>query len=137
MKKTIKSLLLLSIMAIILLALTGCGGNKLVATKSSDGDDIFGKYEEKIEISFKDDKANEIVWTMEFEEEENAETLAEFFDEYQDEMEGLEVKQKGKKVILTMDSKAFAEQEGLSEDDNSLSREEIKKSLEEDGYEVK
>ena len=135
MKKSVKSLLLLSIMTILLLALTGCGKNKLVATKSSEENDIFGKYEEKLEISFKDDKANKIVWTLEFEEEDNAKTLAELFEEYKSEMEGLEVEQKDKKVILTMNSDAFAKQEGL--DDNSLSREEIKKSLEEDGYEVK
>lgn len=134
MKRTAKSLLLVAIMAIILLALTGCGGNKLVATRSNDDTGV-GKYEEKIEVSFKDDKANEIVWTMEFEEEDDAETLAELFEEYKSDMEGLEVEQKGKKVILTMSSDAFADQKDM--DDDSMSREEIKKSLEESGYEVK
>ena len=63
MKKTAKSIVLALVMGLLLIALTGCGANKLVATKSSD-DEFMGKYEEKIEISFKDDKADQIVWTM-------------------------------------------------------------------------
>lgn len=129
MKKTAKSILLVAIMAILLLALTGCGGDKLVATKSSD------EYDEKLEISFKDDKIEEIVWTMEFSEEEDAESFVKIFNELGDEMEGMEVEQKGKKVVLTVDAETFAELEGY--DNESISKDEIKKSLEEDGYEVK
>lgn len=129
MKKTAKSILLVAIMAILLLALTGCGGDKLVATKSSD------EYDEKIEISFKDDKIEEIVWTMEFSEEEDAESFVEIFEELGDESEGMDVKQKGKKVVLTVDAETFAELEGY--DNESVSKDEIKESLEEDGYEVK
>lgn len=134
MKKTAKSILLVAVMAIILLALTGCGSKKLVATKSSDEAGI-GKYEEKIEVTFKDDKADKIVWTMEFEDEEKAESLAKVFESLGSEMEGFEFEHKGKKVILSMDSKAFADQQDL--DDNSMSREELKKELEEEGYKVK
>ena len=129
MKKTAKSILLVAIMAILLLALTGCGGDKLVATKSSD------EYDEKLEISFKDDKIEEIVWTMEFSEEEDAESFVKIFNELGDEMEGMEVEQNGKKVVLTVDAETFAELEGY--DNESISKDEIKKSLEEDGYEVK
>lgn len=130
MKKTSRSILLVAIMAVILFALTGCGNKKLVATKSTDESGI--KYEETIEISFKDDKANEIVWTLEFEDADMAKTFAGFLDT--DEIEGLKVEQKDKKVVMTMDSEAFAEMEG---DDEDLSRDAIKKDLEDDGYTVK
>ena len=131
MKKIAKSLLLVLIMATMLLALTGCGGNKLVATKSSD------EYEEKIEISFKDDKIKEVVMTMEFDEESKAEEFVALFKLLGEEAEGIEVEQKNKKVVITLDAETFAEMEGIDADDKSMSKEEIKKSLEEDGYKVK
>ena len=74
MKKTIKSSALLLVIAMILFTLTGCMGNKLVATKSNE-DSMFGKYEEKVEISFKDDKADKITITTEYEEKEKLNLL--------------------------------------------------------------
>ena len=136
MKKAIKSSLIFMVLAIILLSLTGCGGNKLVATKTTSGDDsLFGSYTEKIEVSFKKDKADKIVWTMEFDDEKTANSMVGMFKLAQSELEGLEIKQDGKKVVLTMGSKAFSKQSDLKEED--LSRENIKKSLEEEGYTVK
>lgn len=136
MKKTAKSIILALFMGLLLIALTGCGANKLVATKSSD-DEFMGKYEEKIEISFKDDKADQIVWTMEFEDEDKAESVASIFKlaSNSDEDTKIDVEQKGKKVTLKMDAKSFASEEDM--DDNSLSKEEMKKSLEDEGYTVK
>ena len=136
MKKTAKSIVLALVMGLLLIALTGCGANKLVATKSSD-DEFMGKYEEKIEISFKDDKADQIVWTMEFEDEDKAESVASIFKlaNNSDEDTKIDVEQKGKKVTLKMDAKSFASEEDM--DDNSLSIEEMKKSLEDEGYTVK
>jgi len=128
MKRTSKSLLLIAIITMILLTLTGCGKNKLVATKSSDD------YEEKIEISFKDDKIKEVTWTMEFDKEEDAESFVKLFESMSSELEGAEVKQKGKKAILKFDEKSFAE---FSGDEANSSKEDIKKALEEDGYKVK
>ena len=136
MKKTAKSIVLALVMGLLLIALTGCGANKLVATKSSD-DEFMGKYEEKLEISFKDDKADQIVWTMEFEDEDKAESVASIFKlaSNSDEDTKIDVEQKGKKVTLKMDAKSFASEEDM--DDNSLSKEEMKKSLEDEGYTVK
>ena len=137
MKKTAKSILLVMIMAVTLFALTGCGGKKLVATKSNE-DDFFGKYEETIEVTFKNDKADKITITMEFEDEDKAEGIASLYKlSSSEDLEGVEVESKGKKLIMTMDAKAFAEQEGMEDNDDSLSRDSIKKSLEEDGYKVK
>ena len=137
MKRTAKSVLLVMLLAVVLFALTGCMGNKLVATKTTE-DSFFGKYEETVEIKFKKDKADTITMTMEFEEEEKAKSVAALFDlADSEELEGMEVEQKGKKVIMTMDAKAFSEQQGIDDNDDSLSKDSLKKSLEEDGYKVK
>ena len=137
MKKTVKSSLLVAVLAILLLALTGCGGNKLVATKS-ESNELFGKYEEKIEITFKKDKVDKVVMTMEFENEDKAKGIAALYNMSKDEdMKDIKVEQKGKKLVMTMDAKAFTAQEGNKDDDSSLTKESIKKSLEEAGYKVK
>lgn len=137
MKKTIKLVSLLVVMVILLAVLTGCGGNKLVATKTVEDDGSgMGKYEEKVEIIFKDDKASEIIMTSEFEKEEIAESMAEIFKIAETEgMEGFKVEQDGKKVIIKMDANTFAEQEGTPEE--KMTKEAMKKALEEDGYKVK
>lgn len=131
MKRTSKSILLVAIMAILLLALTGCGGDKLVATKSSD----FG--DEKIEISFEDDKAKEMVWTIECEDKDEAKEAVETFEQLSENMDGIKAEQKGKKVVLTIEVEAFAALSGADVDDEAMSKDEFKKALEEDGYEVK
>lgn len=140
MKKTLKIGALLLVMAMLLVLLTGCGGNKLVATKTTEDEGMgFGKYEETVELKFKDDKVNEITMTYEFEKEESAEGMAAIFNlgvsMSEEEMQGFEVEQKGKKVIIKMDAKMFAEQEGVSEEE--MTKEAMKKALEEDGYTVK
>ena len=66
MKKTAKSVLLFMVMAMLLLALTGCG-NKIVATKDSDE----GK--ETIEIKFKGDKADKVTMSYTFKDKDDAE----------------------------------------------------------------
>ena len=145
MKKAIKISAILVIIAMLMLALTGCGkdesknkssnNDNLVATKSGE-DSFFGKYEETVEISFKDNKADKIVMTRELEDEEKAESISSVF-EYLDEseMEGMKVERDGKKIIITLEPKTFAEQESLNDED--LSRDSLKKELEEDGYEIK
>lgn len=140
MKKTIKSIALLLIMGVMLFLLVGCGGDKLVATKTTEDDVMgLGKYEEKIEVTFKDDKVNEVKMTYEFEKEESAKNMAALFNlgasMSGEEMEGLKVEQKGKKLIMNMDAKTFAQQEGAT--DEEMTKEAIKASLEEEGYTVK
>ena len=135
MKKAIKISAILAIIAMLMLALTGCGkdesknkssnNDNLVATKSGE-DSFFGKYEETVEISFKDNKADKIVMTRELEDEEKAESISSVF-EYLDEseMEGMKVERDGKKIIITLEPKTFAEQESLNDED--LSRDSLKK----------
>ena len=136
MKKLVKGSLLLMVVAMILMALTGCGKNKLVATKSNDAENsLLGAYDEKIEITFKKDKADKIVWTMEFEDESKAKSAAGLYQMASSEIEGLEVKQDGKKVVLNMSVEAYAKTADMKDED--LSRDAFKKELEDEGYTVK
>lgn len=135
MKKIATSALLLIVMGIMLFALTGCG-NKLVATKTQT-DSTFGDYEERIEVSFKNNKANKVTYTMKFKEEDKAKKAESLLSaglalSGQDD---LKVERKGKKVIMKMDGDLFASQEGMDKD--SLTKEKIKESLEKEGYKVK
>lgn len=136
MKKLVKGSLLLMVVAMMLMALTGCGKNKLVATKSNSADNsLLGAYDEKIEVTFKNDKADKIVWTMEFKDENKAKSAAGLYQMASSEIDGLEVKQDGKKVVLNMSVKAFADTADMKDED--LSRDAFKKALEEQGYTVK
>lgn len=136
MKKTLKISALLMVIAIMMLALTGCGKNKVVATKStSEENSMFGAYDEKIEVTFKKDKADKIVWTMEFKDEETAKSMSGLYQMAASELKDLEIKQDGKKVVLTMGSESFASQSDLKDED--LTREKIIKKLEDQGYTVK
>lgn len=128
MKKVIKSVALLSIMIMAVAFLAGCG-NKLVATKTTD-DEYMGKYDEKIEIKFKNDKADEVKMTYTFDNEDSAKSLASMYSL----LGGDEIKvdQKGKSVVMTMSAEDFG---GTGED--AMTKDEIKASLEEQGYTVK
>lgn len=139
MKKIAKSAALLLIMAIALVLLTGCGGNKLVATKTTD-DANLGSYKEEIVMTFKNDKVNEIEMSMEFDDEEKAKAMYSLYNlgaSMSDDasLEGMKVEQKGKKFIVKMDAKAYADSEGVSED--SMTKDALKSELESQGYEVK
>lgn len=139
MKKVAKSAALLAIMAIALVLLTGCGGNKLVATKTTE-DASLGTYKEEIVMTFKDDKVNEIEMSMEFDDEDKAKAMKSSWDMItamsdEESLEGMKVEQKGKKVTIKMDAKAYEGTSGVS--DESMTKEELKKSFEEEGYEVK
>lgn len=146
MKKTIKGLLVLILMSVVLLGMTGCESetskkkkdedksDKLVASRYEE-DSYFGNYEETVEVSFKNDKADKIVMTMEFEDEESASTIAGYYEMAKSSMEGIDVESEGKKIILSMDAKTYAEESDIDEDE--LSRENFKAELEEAGYTIK
>lgn len=135
MKKTLKIMLVVAFLAIALFALTGCG-NKLVATRESE--EMGMKMEEKVEISFKNDKVNKVKMTYTFDNKDTAESMKSLLSlgltMSGETSEGFEIKQSGKKVIIELDSKAYASMESEYE---GLSKEELKEQLEEDGYKVK
>lgn len=139
MKKIAKSAALLLIMAIALVLLTGCGGNKLVATKTTD-DATIGSYKEEIVMTFKNDKVNEIEMSMEFDDEDKAKGMKALYDmgasmSDDESLKGMKVEQKGKKLVIKMDAKAYANSEGVSEDE--MTKDALKAELESQGYKVK
>lgn len=135
MKKTLKALLIAVAMVAILLLLTGCG-NKLVATKTTD--EMGMKFEEKMEISFKGDKANSVKMTYTFADKETAESMKAILNLGLSATDsGLKVEQKGKKVIMKIDAKTFAEMSDSETDADSLTKAKVKEQLEEQGYKVK
>lgn len=143
MKKTAKGLLLIVFITILVFTLTGCGSknnkkedNKdtLVATKN-ESDDYFGEYKQIVEITFKDEKAETIVMTYDFDNEETAKGIASIFSlAGSEDLQGIETKQDGNKFIMTMNAQAYAEQQNIEEE--NLSKEYLKDALEKDGYEI-
>ena len=137
MKKTLKVLLIVAFMSVMLFALTGCG-NKLVATKETESMGM--KYEEEVVIKFKGDKVNSVKMTYKFDDKDTAEGMAGILKmgmAMSGEDMGMEIKQSGKKVIMELDAEAFAEMIGEDVEDLEVSKEELKESLEEEGYKVK
>ena len=134
MKKTLKVLLLVAFMSVVLLALTGCG-NKIVATRENKEDGI--TMNERIEITFKKDKITNINLTYEFDTKEMAESMEGYVNLMFASI-GANVEQNGKKITIELDSEAFAKMAGIEEEEmTDISKKELKKQLEEDGYKVK
>lgn len=129
MKKSLKILSIALLCGMMLIALTGCG-NKIIATKEAEDFVTESTYEETLEISFKGDKVSKAKMTMEFEKKEAATayyailSLEELEEDY-------DVKQKGKKVIVTISGETAEDQY------EDMSKEEIIEQLEDDDYEVK
>ena len=139
MKKTLKGLALALVIGLMVISLTGCGADKLVATKTTE-DEKMGNYNEEITITFKDDKVETIEMSMEFDDEETAEGMYALYNMGMEMSEeeapaGMEVKQEGKKFIIIMDAATYAESEGVS--DEEMTKEALKAELEEDGYKIK
>lgn len=140
MKKVLKSSILVVIMVALLLSLVACGGNKLVATKEEE-DSAFGKYTEEMVVEFKNDKVSTVEMSMIFDKEETAEGMYSLYNlglsmaNEEDKPAGMEVKQDGKKLTIKMDANAYAKEQSVS--DEELTKEAVKKSLEEAGYTVK
>lgn len=139
MKKTLKAAILAVVMGLIIISLTACGSNKLIATKTTE-DETMGNYKEEITMTFKDDKVETIEMSMEFDDEETAEAMYSLYSfgmsmSEEEAPEGMQVKREGKKFIMTMDATAYAEFEGVS--DEEMTKEALKAELEADGYTVK
>lgn len=141
MNKTLKVILVILLMLVALFILTGCG-NKLVATKTSEEEGLDGekmKIEEKIEVSFKGNKVNTVKKTYTFEKEEDVESMKAMYElmkAFGGEDLKIDVEQTGKKLVIDLDSKAYAEIVANS-NEAEMTKKEIKRSLEEDGYKVK
>ena len=130
---------LLIIMGVALVLLTGCGGDKIVATKTTE-DSLMGNYEEQVVVTFKDDVVENVEMSMEFDSKETAEGMYGLYNmgvsmSEDESLSGLNVKLDGKKLVITMDASAYASQGEMSKED--MSKDAIRKSLEESGYKIK
>ena len=144
MKKTFKIIALIAIMLVAVLALTGCG-NKLVATKDVEATSTAPKHSEKVEISFKNDKVNKVKMTYTFDNKDDAKKFVDSYNAilslanaFASGDEGISLptmEQKGKKAIMEMDAKMYSEMGGETE--GSMTKDEVKASLEDVGYKVK
>lgn len=140
MKKVLKNGLLFTLMAVLLLSLVACGGNKLTATKETDEDGV--KYKEELVVSFKDNKADSVKFTFTFENEDDAKKMNSMFELLNQFSEDGEkyvdnLKQNGKKLTGEINPKLIVSN-GEEESENAdLSKEGVKKALEESGYTVK
>jgi ABC-type Na+ efflux pump permease subunit len=129
MKNILKVTSLLAVLVMLLVALTGCGGNKIVGTMEEDGN------KSKIEMSFdKNDKLTKIVMTYEFKNKDDAKEL---YDSSKEEAKdtGIKVKKSGKKVTITMKAKDFSDKFGVEAD--QLDKETMKSFAKFMGYELK
>ena len=128
MKKLLKITSLIAVVAMLLLALTGCGGNKIVGTMEEDGN------KSKVVATFdKNDNLKKLEITYEY---KNADDAKEAYEEMKKEdAEGYKIKKSGKKVTVKMDAKSFAKQTGA--DEERLTKDNMKELIKFMGYEVK
>ena len=129
MKNILKVTSLLAVLVMLLVALTGCGGNKIVGTMEEDGN------KSKIEMSFdKNDKLTKMVMTYEFKNKDDAKEMYESSKEEAKDS-GIKVKKSGKKVTITMKAKDFSEKFGADAD--QLDKDTMKQFAKFMGYEIK
>ena len=128
MKKILKITGLLAVIAIALVILSGCGGNKLVGTMEEDGS------KSKVVATFdKNDNLKNLEITYEY---KNADDAKEAYEEMKKEdAEGYKIKKSGKKETVKMDAKSFAKQTGA--DEERLTKDNMKELIKFMGYEVK
>ena len=117
-----KKYLSILFVAIFALVLTGCGGNTLKCSIDEDGSKA------EVKIFFKGDKATkaETSYTIDAGSKETAEAMAEYYKGDKDTT----VKVDGSKVIIKSTTTP-------SEDDEKVTKKEMKELLEEQGYKCK
>jgi len=128
LKKTLRSIGLIAIIAVILMTLTACG-NKLVATKTTEEGGITLK--ETWEISFKNNEVSEIKSTFEFDDEEMASAYYQVLKLLPEESK---VTQDKNKVSFIISADGF---EDFGKAIKGQTKDNVKKQLESEGYTVK
>lgn len=129
MKKVLKVASILAVVFAMLFALTGCGGNKLVATKDHDDNE-----KETVEISFnKDNEAEKIKMVYKLSSDSDAKDAFESAKSLYGD--NVKVKRSGKKVEITMNYDEFAKSMGIYS--KKLTKDDAKTMFEKAGYKVK
>jgi len=139
MKKIVKNVILMMLLATVCVAFAGCGnkknsnsGNdgKMVVSKQSDSDN----YNQKIEILFDGEgKANKFVMTIECYDVDVANSMVDLL-KMSDKLSNSDIVIDGTKVKVELSPKDFFDEEGLEYSDERLGRDSIKKMFEANGY---
>ena len=147
MKKLLKGLFMTMLLVTVCFAMAGCGNedsksenksnNKekedtMVASKHFD----VGDYTETMEVTFKDGKASKFVITMEFKDEDTANSIKDRLAK-RSNMENADIKIDGSKVTVEMSAEDFYAEEGIEYNDEKASKDGVKKIFEDNGFEVK
>ena len=128
MKKLLKITSLLAVVAMLLLALTGCGGKKIVGTM----DDDKGKATAVATFDSKD-RLKEFKITYNYKDKDEAE---DDYESIKDMFEDVgKVKKSGKKITITIKGKDLAEQSNKELDE--IDREYMEDAIESMGFEIK
>ena len=128
MKKLLKVTSLLAVLAMLLLALTGCGGKKLTATMKEDD------YKGKLVATFDSkDRLKQMTITVTYKDKDDAKDAYDSAKEVYEDFG--KVKRSGKKITVTIKGKDLAEETGKDYDD--IDRDYIEKFAETMGFDVK
>ncbi len=117
----------------MLLFLTGCGSEKLIATKSFLKEDIGFNAVETVEMSVEDQEVKETTVILEFDDVKMSEDFVTFFKD--DLKDNVEYKREEKKVTLKMTPEVFKKFEGINE--GGVTKEDFKEALVNKGFELK
>lgn len=128
MKKLLKIASILAVVAMLLISLTGCGGNKIVGTMKDDD----GKA--KVVATFDSkDRLKEMTFTYEFKDKDDAEDA---YDSMKDMFEDVgKIKKSGKKITIKIKGKDLAEESNMDYDD--VDKDYITDAIEGMGFEIK
>lgn len=138
MKKVLKMMTIVALMVVTCVTLAGCGDEGGKSSKSKDGRVIATKqnesagYNERMEVSFKDGKADEMKYTFEFKDE----TMAKQVKNYLDFGENAKVDVDGNKITVTMNVTDFMKEQGIDTEEDKTSKEDMRKIFEDGGYTV-
>ncbi len=127
MKKLLKITSLIAIVVMALLALTGCGGKKLVGNIKEDD------YKVKLVATFDSkDRLKTMTMTATYKDTDDAKDA---YDSAKDLYEFGKVKRSGKKVTVTIKGKELAEE--LDKDYDDIDRDYVEKFAETMGFDIK
>ena len=142
MKKLKYLIIVLIILAMVLISfvLTRIeNNNRLVATKTIEEENM-DKYISEIDITFKKGKVVSVKESMEYEDEETAESMYSMYNflmsmQNSEDATSMKVGIDGKKIVINMDADQLEQNLGVSIEE--MTKEELKANLEENGYNVK
>ncbi len=145
MKKIFKNLLVFAVLTSVCVALAGCGDKDGKKSDKNEGNGSSisgtryfesGNYKETIKAELDaDGYASEFVITMELDDADKVEDMKSLLEQGMD-LADAEVKIEDGKIIITMSAEVFLSEEGLTYENNKVSKEQIKELFEENEFTI-